>query len=91
MAGLPYLAWFVEHVLGKLYAPFGADPAMAATTPIASDMGGYQLAHAAADSTGTWLTASINGFLLGATISFIIQSDWPSSMSAITSTSRWAS
>ncbi|OMB99057.1 ethanolamine utilization protein EutH [Mycobacterium sp. NS-7484] len=72
MAGLPYLAWFVEHVLGKIYAPFGADAAMAATTLIASDMGGYQLAKATADSTGAWMTASITGFLSGATISFII-------------------
>ncbi|WP_197373214.1 ethanolamine utilization protein EutH [Mycolicibacterium baixiangningiae] len=72
MAALPYLAWFVEHVLGRIYEPFGADASMAATTLIASDMGAYQLAHATADSTGAWMTASINGFLLGATISFII-------------------
>ncbi|WP_231750866.1 ethanolamine utilization protein EutH [Mycobacterium sp. NAZ190054] len=72
MAGLPYLAWFVENVLGKIYEPFGADAAMAATTLIASDMGAYQLAHVTADSTGAWMTASINGFLVGATISFII-------------------
>ncbi|WP_299558456.1 ethanolamine utilization protein EutH [uncultured Mycolicibacterium sp.] len=72
MAGLPYLAWFVEHILGKLYEPFGADAAMAATTLIASDMGAYQLANITADSTGAWITASVNGFLLGATISFII-------------------
>ncbi|MET4429338.1 ethanolamine utilization protein EutH [Mycolicibacterium sp. 624] len=72
MAGLPYLAWFVEHVLGKLYEPLGADAAMAATTLIASDMGAYQLAELTADSTGAWITASITGFLAGATISFII-------------------
>jgi ethanolamine transporter len=72
MASLPYLAWFVENVLGKIYEPFGADAAMAATTLIASDMGAYQLAHVTADSTGAWITASINGFLVGATISFII-------------------
>lgn len=72
MASLPYLAWFVENVLGKVYEPFGADAAMAATTLIASDMGAYQLAHVTADSTGAWMTASINGFLVGATISFII-------------------
>jgi ethanolamine transporter len=72
MAGLPYLAWFVENVLGKLYEPFGADAAMAAGTLIASDMGAYQLAELTADSTGAWMTASITGFLAGATISFII-------------------
>ncbi|ANI42885.1 MULTISPECIES: ethanolamine utilization protein EutH [Mycobacteriaceae] len=72
MAALPYLSWFVEHVLGKVYEPFGADAAMAATTLIASDMGAYQLAEVTADSTGAWMTASVNGFLLGATISFII-------------------
>ncbi|BCI52260.1 ethanolamine utilization protein EutH [Mycolicibacterium litorale] len=72
MAGLPYLAWFVENVLGRIYEPFGADAAMAATTVIASDMGAYQLAEVTADSTGAWITASVTGFLAGATISYII-------------------
>ena len=72
MAGLPYLAWFVENVIGRLYAFFGADPAMAATTFIASDMGGYQLALATADSSGAWITAAVTGFMAGATISFTI-------------------
>ena len=72
MAGLPYLAWLVENVLGKLYEPFGADAAMAATTLIATDMGGYQLAERTADSHGVWMTATITGFLAGATISYII-------------------
>lgn len=72
MAGLPYLAWFVENVLGRIYEPFGADAAMAATTVIASDMGAYQLAEVTADSTGVWITASVTGFLAGATISYII-------------------
>ncbi len=72
MAGLPYLAWFVENVIGRVYALFGADPAMAATTFIASDMGGYQLALATADSPGAWITAAVTGFMAGATISFTI-------------------
>ncbi|MGE0218302.1 ethanolamine utilization protein EutH [Mycolicibacterium sp.] len=72
MAGLPYLAWFVENVIGRVFALFGADPAMAATTFIASDMGGYQLAHATAGSTGAWVTAAVTGFMAGATISFTI-------------------
>lgn len=72
MAGLPYLAWFVENVIGRVFALFGADPAMAATTFIASDMGGYQLAQATAGSTGAWMTAAVTGFMAGATISFTI-------------------
>lgn len=72
MAALPYLAAFVENVVGQIWTAIGADPAMAATTFIASDMGGYQLAEATAGSPASWIIASVTGFMAGATISFTI-------------------
>lgn len=50
MASAPYLTWFVSHIFGPLYGLVGADQAMAATTFIAVDMGGYQLAEALAQT-----------------------------------------
>lgn len=41
MASAPYLTAFVEGVFGPAYGALGVDPAMAATTFIAVDMGGY--------------------------------------------------
>ena len=41
MASAPYLTAFVSAVFGPVYSAVGADPAMAATTFIAVDMGGY--------------------------------------------------
>lgn len=72
MAALPYLSRFIESVAGPVWEALGADPSTAATTFIASDMGGYQLAEATAGSTGDWITAMVIGFMAGATITFSI-------------------
>ena len=72
MASAPYLTAFVEHVFGPLYGLMGADPAMAATTFIAVDMGGYQLAEALASTKESWIMAMMTGYMAGATIVFSI-------------------
>jgi len=50
MAAIPYLSAFISAVVGPLFQAVNADPAMAATTIIAVDMGGYQLAETLAQS-----------------------------------------
>lgn len=72
MASAPYLTAFVSSVFGPLYSAVGADPAMAATTFIAVDMGGYQLADALAQTRESWIMAMITGYMAGATIVFSI-------------------
>ena len=72
MASIPYLSAFVDAVAGPLFHAVGADPAMAATSIIAVDMGGYQLAKALAQSQEGWIMASVTGFMAGATIIFTI-------------------
>lgn len=72
MASIPFLAGFVERVVGPLFGVVGADPALAATSVIAVDMGGYQLAHAIAQSSGAWIIAAVVGYMAGATIVFSI-------------------
>ena len=72
MASAPYLTWFVSHVFGPLYGLVGADPCMAATTIIAVDMGGYQLAGALAATKESWIMAMMTGYMAGATIVFSI-------------------
>lgn len=72
MAASPYLTWFVSKVFGPLYELVGADPAMAATTFIAVDMGGYQLAEALSATKESWIMAMMTGFMAGATIVFSI-------------------
>lgn len=72
MASAPYLTWFVSHIFGPLYGLVGADQAMAATTFIAVDMGGYQLADALAQTKESWIMAMMTGFMAGATIVFSI-------------------
>ena len=72
MASIPYLSRFVEVVVGPLFNLVGASPAMAATSIIAVDMGGYQLAQAIADNTANWIMAAIVGYMAGATIVFSI-------------------
>src|SRR4051794_36438761 len=44
MAAAPYLSGLVRALIGPAFGAVGADPAMAATSVIAVDMGGYQLA-----------------------------------------------
>ena len=72
MAAAPYLTAFVSSVFGPAYGALGADPAMAATTFIAVDMGGYQLADALAQTREGWIMAMITGSMAGATIVFTI-------------------
>jgi ethanolamine transporter len=72
MASIPYLSVFVETVMGPVFGIFGGSPAMAATTFIAVDMGGYQLAEATAENTDVWLMAMVAGYMAGATLVFSI-------------------
>jgi len=72
MAATPYLAMFVETVFGPVFGAVGADPAIAATTFIAVDMGGYQLADALAQTRESWIMAMVTGYMAGATIVFSI-------------------
>lgn len=72
MASAPFLTAFVSNVFGPLYDAVGADPAMAATTFIAVDMGGYQLADALAQTRESWIMAMVAGYMAGATIVFTI-------------------
>lgn len=72
MASLPYLTKIAEGLFGPTFALIGADPAIAATTFIAVDMGGYQLADALAQTRESWIMAMITGYLAGATIVWII-------------------
>ncbi len=72
MASAPFLTAFVSSVFGPAYSALGADPAMAATTFIAVDMGGYQLADALAQTREGWIMAMVTGYMAGATIVFTI-------------------
>ncbi len=72
MASAPYLTAFVETVFGPAFSTLGADPAMAATTFIAVDMGGYQLADALSQTRESWIMAMMTGYMAGATIVFTI-------------------
>ncbi|MGG1662508.1 ethanolamine utilization protein EutH [Brevibacillus sp. NRS-1366] len=72
LAAIPYLAQFIKIVFGPIFIALGADPAMAATTFISGDMGGYQLADVLASSRESWIMAMINGYLLGPNIVFTI-------------------
>lgn len=72
MAAIPYLSAFTETIIGPVFQTVNADPAMAATSIIAVDMGGYQLAKELALSNEGWIMASITGFMAGATIIFSI-------------------
>lgn len=72
MASAPYLTAFVEGVFGPTYGALGADPAMAATTFIAVDMGGYQLADVLAQTRESWIMAMMTGYMAGATIVFTV-------------------
>lgn len=72
MAAIPYLTWFISHFISPVFEWIGADPAIAATTILASDMGGYQLANALKESYEGWVMALVVGFMSGATIVFSI-------------------
>ncbi len=72
MASIPYLSVFVDRVIGPVFGVFGGSPAMASTTFIAVDMGGYQLAEATAGNTNAWMIAMVTGYMAGATLVFSI-------------------
>lgn len=72
MASIPYLSWFIDKVCGPFFAAIGADPAIAATAILATDMGGYQLAQVLQESYEGWIMAMIVGYMAGATIVFSI-------------------
>jgi ethanolamine transporter len=72
MAAIPLLSQLVRVVAGPAYSTLGADPAMAATTFIAVDMGGYQLARSLTSEHETWIMAMMTGYMAGATIVFSI-------------------
>src|SRR5262245_49006622 len=55
MASVPLLSRLVQAVVGRGFALIGADPSMAATSIIAVDMGGYQLAFDLQQSVGSWI------------------------------------
>lgn len=72
MASIPYLSKAIVYLFGPLFSLVGADPAIAATTIIAVDMGGYQLAEAIAATKESWIMAMITGYMAGATIVFSV-------------------
>ena len=72
LASAPYLSAFIKSVCGPMFNAVGADPAIAATTIIAVDMGGYQLADVLAQTRESWIMAMVVGFMSGATIVFSI-------------------
>ncbi|MEK5443456.1 ethanolamine utilization protein EutH [Fredinandcohnia sp. FSL W7-1320] len=72
MASIPYLSWFIDKVFGPVFSAIGADPAIAATSILATDMGGYQLAEVLKETQEGWIMAMIVGFMAGATIVFSI-------------------
>lgn len=70
MAAAPYLTKFISSVVSPVFSSLGADLAIAATTFIAVDMGGYQLAHTLASSNENWIMAMMIGYMAGSTIVF---------------------
>lgn len=71
-ASIPFLSSFISAAFGPLFELVGADASMAATTLIAVDMGGYQLADALAQTRESWVMAMYTGYMAGATIVFTI-------------------
>lgn len=67
-ASIPYISWFVEAVFGPAFGLVGADPALASTTIVATDMGGYQTADVISATRESWIMAMYTGFMAGATI-----------------------
>lgn len=72
MASIPFISKFIEKVFGPIFDKIGADPAIAATSILATDMGGYQLADVLKTSYEGWIMAMIVGLMAGATIVFTI-------------------
>lgn len=72
MASLPILTSIITSVIGPVFSAIGADPSIAATTFLAVDMGGYQLAESLAQTKESWIMATTIGYMAGATIVFSI-------------------
>ncbi|UTW08198.1 ethanolamine utilization protein EutH [Pseudomonas benzenivorans] len=72
MAAIPFISSFIGHWIAPLFAALGADPGVAGPIFIASDMGGYQLAHSLAEDPEGWVLGLITGFQSGATLIFVI-------------------
>ena len=69
----PVIASVLRPVISPIYALFGADPAMFASTILAYDLGGYDLsmAMAASPDIGTF-SGLLHGSMMGVTIAFTI-------------------
>jgi len=69
----PVIADILRPLVGPIYALFGADPAMFASTILAYDLGGYDLAMAmaATPEVGTF-SGLLHGSMMGVTIAFTI-------------------
>lgn len=72
MASIPILSQVVASVGGGIFSAMHSSPALAATSVIAVDMGGYQLAARLAESKEIWILAMFVGYVSGATIVFSI-------------------
>lgn len=72
MAAVPYISTFIESITGRIFGAIGADPALAAGSLLAGDMGGYQLALAVSQSHSGWIMGTITAFMAGSTIVFTI-------------------
>lgn len=72
LASAPFIDGMITQFFGPLYEAIGSDMSMAATTIIATDMGGYELAAAIAATKESWIMVMITGYMAGATIVFSI-------------------
>lgn len=72
MTLVPILSDLIVKYIAPIYAWVHADASLAATTVIAGDMGGYQLAHSIAGSHSAWMMAFATSFTAGSTIIFSI-------------------
>ncbi|MBV4540365.1 ethanolamine utilization protein EutH [Pseudomonas vlassakiae] len=72
MAAIPFISSFISAYVAPLFNLIGADPGIAGAIFIASDMGGYHLAHELAQTPEGWILGLITGFQSGATIIFVI-------------------
>ncbi|MNH93844.1 Ethanolamine utilization protein, EutH [compost metagenome] len=72
MAAIPFISSFISQVLAPMFLSMGADAGIAGPIFIASDLGGYQLAHALSQSPEGWILGLITGFQSGSTVIFVI-------------------
>lgn len=72
MVSIPYLTVFIEKMFGPICNLIGADTAIAATTFIPSDLGGYVLALALARTPEAWIMAMFVGIMIAPTILYNI-------------------